>query len=153
VVGVESFLSLTEGQDIDKGFGKDKLVGRMREAYKGEIQSGVLSEKEVEKLTQVVLSDMDKEDSGRIELQEFLSALTSEECMSHQDLGELFDVDRSRGILEKIFSDSRLSVIRKQQKGQADKVSPEPGPQAEVLGEKGASPSPAPDPPAFGDGA
>jgi hypothetical protein len=124
IVGVESFKTLTQSEDLTTGFTHDKLAARMRDAFKKDMDEGQLSQKEVSVLAQVVQSKMDLENSGEITLKEFLVSLTSQEPMDHEDIASLFDVDRKPCFTEALLSDSRLNVIRKMHRNSGNSETP-----------------------------
>lgn len=107
--GLAAFQTLT-GSDDDKeaAINGQRCREIMRKTFNKALQSGVLGEGEFNRLCDAVLRDLDTNGTEKINLDEFLTAFSSQEFVEPKDMVSFFDTDRRRGIMEIVFTDGAL---------------------------------------------
>merc|ERR1712096_565145 len=82
---------------------RDQVYELLREGFQKQINDGILSKEELERLVHKVMQDLDISGDG-VSIDEFINASCSNETVNAQDVANLFDSQRKRGILEKVLS-------------------------------------------------
>eukprot|EP00931_Biecheleriopsis_adriatica_P029406 TRINITY_DN17459_c0_g1_i1.p1 TRINITY_DN17459_c0_g1~~TRINITY_DN17459_c0_g1_i1.p1 ORF type:complete len:235 (+),score=30.79 TRINITY_DN17459_c0_g1_i1:291-995(+) len=95
--------------------GKDKMDIAMfrrhlERMYETQLRDGGLDQEEFEYVLQSAFQELDTNDSGLIEQDEFMQAASSLEALQLEDIVHFLDEDRKRSIMEQIFDDTRLEL-------------------------------------------
>jgi len=88
-------------KDKSDGITKQELEERVRVAFS---QSEELKDSEQQLLVDHVFAYLDPDDSGRIDLHEFVQVCISNEAVSVQDVAQLYNTDRFKWPLEWVFT-------------------------------------------------
>lgn len=82
----------------------------MTEILRADTKNNVLDEEEIDLLVQSAMNAVDVDRDGQVLLGDFIHAVTSRENINIRELVQLFNIDRKRGIMEKVFDDSPVSM-------------------------------------------
>eukprot|EP00746_Dinoflagellata_sp_MGD_P018439 gnl/MRDRNA2_/MRDRNA2_14274_c0_seq1.p1 gnl/MRDRNA2_/MRDRNA2_14274_c0~~gnl/MRDRNA2_/MRDRNA2_14274_c0_seq1.p1 ORF type:complete len:620 (+),score=94.74 gnl/MRDRNA2_/MRDRNA2_14274_c0_seq1:158-2017(+) len=104
----ESFKSL---EDTKEGISKGRLFRRFRSIFK---ETEELDEGEIRRFTTYVFGTLSGQASGQnagVSIEEYAEACSSNEPLHFQDLVNVFDADKKKTIMEKIFADDSLRQV------------------------------------------
>merc|ERR1711939_609505 len=104
-----AFRGLTGQTDPKIGLTLKQVSTSMREAFqKAMNDSSELNEKEVDKLSKLIMRGLDNGGDGTIDLAEFVNSCASNEQLQIEDISKFFDEDRRKSCLERIFDDTKI---------------------------------------------
>lgn len=101
----ESFRSL---EDTKQGISKGRMYRRFRQIFKATEE---LNEREIKRFVQYVYETMCGDSQDGVSVEEYSDACSTNEPLTFQNLVSIFDSDRKKGCLEKMFADDSVRAL------------------------------------------
>jgi hypothetical protein len=105
-----SFRELTKQHDgrLVDGMTFDLLSEHMRVGFSKQLEDKTLTEKEIVKMTRLIMNGLDPSRDGEIDVGEFVATCASNEVLKIEDITQFFDENRKRSCLERLLDDTRV---------------------------------------------